>query len=129
MTDGTTYSYVVEAFDLAGNVSAPSLTTHVTTWNTIPPTAPSDVVATPTSSVLINLTWSASTDKIAIASYRVFRGTSATNLIQVATTYSTPTSYTSYPLTPSTIYYFGVEAVDTDGNVSPMSAVAKARTD
>lgn len=28
---GTTYSYVIKAFDFAGNVSAPSLTVHATT--------------------------------------------------------------------------------------------------
>jgi chitodextrinase len=128
LTDGTMYSYAVNAFDLAGNVSAPSLTVPVTTWNSIPPTAPTNLVATAVSCQQINLTWTASTDKIAISSYLVFRGTSANNLTQVATTYSTPTSYTNYPLTASTTYYFGVEAVDTDGNVSPMSAVVPATT-
>jgi len=128
LTNATTYSYFVEAFDLAGNVSAPSLTVPVTTWNSIPPTAPTNVAATAVSCKQINLTWSASTDPIAIGSYRVFRGTSAGNLAQVASTYSTTTSYANYALTPSTTYYFGVEAVDTDGNVSPMSAVVSATT-
>ena len=73
-------------------------------------------------------TWSAATDKIPISSYRVFRGTSANSLIQVGTTYSTPTAYPNYSLAPSTKYYFGVEAVDTDGNVSPMSAIGSAST-
>jgi chitodextrinase len=128
LTDGTTYSYFVAAFDLAGNVSGPSLTIHITTWNSIPPGAPAKVVAAAASTEQINLTWTASASKIAIGSYRVFRGASAGNLSQVATTYSTPTSYISYPLAPSTTYYFGVEAVDTDGNVSPMSAIVLATT-
>jgi fibronectin type 3 domain-containing protein len=128
LTDAATYSYFVEAFDLAGNMSAPSLTVHVTTWNTIPPSAPANVVGTPASCQEINLTWSAATDKIPISSYRVFRGTSANSLIQVGTTYSTPTAYPNYSLAPSTKYYFGVEAVDTDGNVSPMSAIGSAST-
>jgi chitodextrinase len=128
LTDAATYSYFVEAFDLAGNMSAPSLTVHVTTWNTIPPSAPANIVGTPASCQEINLTWSAATDKIPISSYRVFRGTSANSLIQVGTTYSTPTAYPNYSLAPSTKYYFGVEAVDTDGNVSPMSAIGSAST-
>jgi chitodextrinase len=128
LTDAATYSYFVEAFDLAGNVSAPSLTVQVTTWNTIPPTAPANVVGTAVSCQEINLTWSASTGQIAISSYRVFLGASASNLIQVGTSYSTPTAYNNYLLTPSTTYYFGVEAVDTDGNVSPMSAIGSAST-
>jgi chitodextrinase len=128
LTDAATYSYYVEAFDLAGNVSAPSLTVQVTTWNTIPPSAPANVVGTAVSCQEINLTWSASTDKIAVSSYRVFLGASASNLIQVGTSYSTRTAYNNYLLTPSTTYYFGVEAVDTDGNVSPMSAIGSANT-
>src|ERR1039457_3242974 len=128
LTGATTYSYVVEAFDLAGNVSAPSLTVHVTTWSTTPPSIPTNVGGTAVSCQEISLTWSASTDKIAIAYYHVYRGTSPTNLVQVGGTYSTPTSYPNYSLTPSTKYYFGVKAVDTDGNVSPMSAVVSATT-
>jgi fibronectin type 3 domain-containing protein len=128
LTGATTYSYVVEAFDLAGNVSAPSLTVHVTTWSTTPPSIPTNVAGTAVSCQEISLTWSASTDKIAIAYYHVYRGNSANNLAQVGTTYSTPTSYPNYSLTPSTTYYFGVEAVDTDGNVSPMSTIVAATT-
>src|ERR1039457_2741532 len=128
VTGATTYSYIVEAFDLAGNVSSPSLTASVTTWSTTPPSTPQNVAGTAVSCQELNLTWSNSTDPIAIGSYRVFRGTSANNLAQVGTTYSTPTSYPNYSLTPSTTYYFGVEAVDTDGNVSPMSTIVAATT-
>jgi chitodextrinase len=126
LTGADTYSYFVEAFDLAGNVSAPSLTVQLTTWSTTPPGAPTDVAGAAVSCQEINLTWLAATDKIAIGSYRVFRGTAANNLIQVGSTHSTPTSYPNYSLTPSTTYYFGVEAVDTDGNVSPMSTIMSA---
>jgi chitodextrinase len=128
LTSGTTYSYFVEAFDLAGNVSAPSSSVQVTTWSTTPPSAPANLVATATNTQEINLTWSASTDKVTIGTYHVFRGTSANNLTQVGSTYSTPTSYINYPLTPSTTYYFGVEAEDSDGNVSPMSKIVSATT-
>ena len=127
LTDGTTYSYAVESSDLAGNVSVPSQV-YVTTWNSIPPSKPTSLVATVVSRQQIKLTWSASTDKIAIAGYHVFRGTFPNNIVQVGITYSTPTSYTNYPLSPSTTYYFGVEAVDADGNVSPMSTIVSATT-
>jgi fibronectin type 3 domain-containing protein len=127
VADATTYSYFVEAFDLAGNVSAPSLTVSVTTWNNVPPSKPAKVVATAVSCQQINLTWSASTGKVAIAGYLVFQGTSASNLTQVGAT-GGGTSYTNYPLTPGTTYYFGVEAVDADGNISPMSNIVSATT-
>ena len=128
LTDATTYSYFVEAFDMAGNTSAPSLTAAVTTWNSIPPAAPSNVAGKAVSPQEISLTWSPGTSKIALGSYRVFRGTTATSLTQVAVTYSTTTSYNNYYLNPSTEYYFGVEAVDIDGNVSPMSPVVGVTT-
>jgi chitodextrinase len=128
LADGTTYSYFVEAFDLGGNVSTPSLPANVTTWNTVPPTAPTNLVGTAVTCQEIDLTWSAATDKVAIATYRIFGGTSASNLLQVGTMYSTPTSFSNYSLTPSTKYYFGVQAVDTDGNVSPMSAIISVST-
>ena len=127
LTDATTYSYFVEAFDLAGNVSTPSPTIQVTTWNNIPPSQPTNVVGTAVSCQQINLTWSASTGKVAIAGYLVFMGTSANNLTRTGAT-GGGTSYSIYLLTPSTTYYFGVEAIDADGNISPMSAILSVTT-
>jgi chitodextrinase len=128
LSDGTTYSYYVEAYDLAGNISAPSLEINVTTFNTIPPTAPTNVKATVVSSKQIQLTWTASTDKVGICCYYIFRGSSPQNLVQVGEQNSTPTSYGFYPLEPGTTYYFGIEAVDKDGNVSSMSQIVSATT-
>jgi chitodextrinase len=128
VSDGTTYSYFVEAFDLGGNVSAPSQSVNITTWNNIPPAAPTSLAGTAVSTQEISLAWTAAAGKVAISTYNVFRGTSPSNLAQVATLYSTSTSYINYPLNPGTKYYFGVEAVDTDGNVSPMSAIIVTST-
>ncbi len=124
----TTYSYVVKAFDLAGNVSSPSLPLNITTKDVAPPSVPSNLAATAVSSTQINVTWSASTDNIAIGSYRVFRGTSPSALSLAGTTSSTTKSFSSYTLNPATTYYFGVEAVDTSGNVSAMSGIILAGT-
>jgi chitodextrinase len=128
LTGATTYSYTVEAFDLGGNDSAPTLPISVMTRDVTPPTAPTNVVATAISAMKVTLTWSASTDNVAVGNYRIFRGTSPSALSQVATRASTPTSYTDINVTGSTTYYYGVEAVDTSGNVSPMSAVVSATT-
>lgn len=128
LTEASTYTYVVEAFDLAGNLSTPTLRIPVTTWDTTPPTAPQSIAATPGSCQKISLNWSASTDKVGIAFYRIYRGTFPGGLTQVATTYGTSGSYMSYPLTPATTYYFAVQAVDNDGNASPASGIAAATT-
>jgi fibronectin type 3 domain-containing protein len=128
LTGSTTYTYVIKAFDLAGNLSSPSLPISVTTKDITPPSAPTNVVATAVSCKQINLTWSPSTDDVGISSYRVFEGTSANALSQVGVTYPSPTTFTAYPLNPGTKYYFAVEAVDKSGNVSPMSATVSAIT-
>ena len=41
--------------------------------DTIPPTVPANVLATAFSSTQINITWSASTDNVGVAGYRIFR--------------------------------------------------------
>jgi fibronectin type 3 domain-containing protein len=128
LTQATTYNYTIEAFDLAGNVSTASPSTPVTTADVTPPTAPASLTATAVSCQEITLTWPASNDNLGIGSYRVFWGLTPTSLTQVGTTYGTTTTFNSYPLTPSTTYYYGVEAVDQSGNVSAMSPVASAVT-
>ena len=127
LAGATTYTYVVKAIDLGKNVSPPSLPLDITTKDAGPPSPPSNPVATVVSCTQINLTWSASTD-IDVTSYRVFRGTSPKALSQAGATYSTTTSFSNYALTPSTKYYFGVEAVDTSGNVSAMTPLVSVAT-
>jgi fibronectin type 3 domain-containing protein len=122
LTPGTTYYYAVEAADSGGDVSPMSGAISATT--PVLPSAPAGVTATPISSYKISVKWSASTGGLPIANYRVFRGTSAASLSQVATT--TNTSYTDTSLSPATTYYYAVEAADTAGDVSAMSAVVSA---
>jgi fibronectin type 3 domain-containing protein len=127
LTESTAYTYSIEAFDLAGNISVPSLRIGVTTADVTPPTVPGNVVATAASSQRVTLTWSASTDSGGVGSYLVFWGLSPAALIQMGRTAGTITSYTSYPLTGGTTYYYGV-AADKSGNVSLMSAIVPVST-
>lgn len=128
LTGATTYSYYLVAFDLGGNWSSPSLTVNVTTQDLTPPSAPPSVAATAATTTQINVTWAAATDDLAIGSYRVFQGTSAANLVQIALAPATTFSYSNYSLTPNTKYYYAVQAADTSGNLSPMSMIASATT-
>jgi|SRR5579871_185607 len=127
LTGGTTYSYAVSSFDLAGNVSIPQTVT-VTTRDVIPPAAPTNVVATVNNSKEITLTWSPSTDDTYIVAYQVYRGTSPTSLSQVSQAYPTSQKFISYPLTPGVTYYFAVTAEDSGGNFSPLSTIVSATT-
>jgi len=128
LTENTTYTYTIEAFDLGGNVSAPSLPLSVTTKDTTPPSTPANVAATANSCQSVVLSWSPSTDVVGIGGYFVFWGPSPATLVQLVRTPAAVTTYTSYPLNCGTGYYYGVEAVDTEGNISPMSTVISITT-
>ena len=125
LNPSTTYTYRVRALDAAGNVSAQSNAASATT-QAIPdnaaPTMPTGLAATPVSDTRINLSWSPSTDNVAVTGYRVYRnGTFLTSLGNV-------TTYQSTGLAPATTYTYNVDAIDAAGNASGVSAGASATT-
>jgi chitodextrinase len=128
LTAGTTYTYAIQAFDLAGNLSALSAPIEIQTRDTTPPPVPKHVVAQAVACTKANLTWSPSTDKVGVTWYLIFMGLSANSLNQIATVNSSITSFSDYQLSGGTTYYFGVEAQDKDLNVSSMSPVAQVTT-
>lgn len=128
LTEGTTYTYALEAFDLAGNVSPSTLSVEVHTKQVTPPTKPGSLTAAVVSKKQIDISWTASADNAGIRSYLLFQGTSPTALSQVAEMNGASTSHSVYYLTPGTTYYFAVQATDPWGNISPMSDIASATT-
>jgi fibronectin type 3 domain-containing protein len=120
---GTLYYYAVAAFDESSNYSTQSpQVTVTTTADTQPPTVPQNLSASGTSGTQINLTWSASTDNIAVYDYRVYRGTTSTSLTLIGS--SQTASYTdSSTLKAHQVYYYAVSAVDTSSNASAESSV------
>jgi chitodextrinase len=125
LSASTTYSYTVQAFDAAGNASAQSTAVIVTTPaapDTVAPSTPTGLVATAVSASRINLSWSASTDNVAVTGYRVFRnGALLLSLGNV-------TSYQDSSLIAGTTYVYTVRALDAAGNISGHSAQASATT-
>ena len=119
----TTYSYTVAAFDAAGNVSAQSAAATATTSpvDTVPPSAPTSLSGTSPLPTQVNLSWTASTDNVGVAGYRVFR-----NSVQVGT--ATATSYIDTGLAASTTYTYAITAFDAAGNVSALSTPSLAIT-
>lgn len=93
-----------------------------------PPTVPASLAASAVSSSAINLTWTASTDNVAVAGYQIFRCSSAacTPNVQVAT--STTASFSDTGLTASTSYSYRLKAYDAAGNFSAFSTAATAST-
>lgn len=92
------------------------------------PSAPAGVTATAVSKVQIIVTWSAAASGMPLASYSVYRGNSPASLTLLKTAGATQTSTTDYPVTPGTTYYYGIQAKDTGGNISPMSTVVAVTT-
>src|ERR1039457_7105469 len=121
----TRYYYGVEAADTSGNVSLMSAIVPFTTPRT--PAAPANLVVTAAATSRIGLTWSAAASGgLPVQYYQVFRGSSASNLSQLAVV--TQTSYTDTSVNPAVTYYYAVQAVDTGADLSPMSAIVSAET-
>jgi len=92
------------------------------------PTVPTNLKATAVSATQINLSWTASTDNVAVTGYRVQRcqGAGCTNYTTIAT--AKGVTYTSSGLTASTTYRYRVRAVDAAGNVSALTPGVTATT-
>jgi chitodextrinase len=70
----------------------------------------------------ISLSWTASTDNVAVTGYRVYRGGS------LLVTLGAVASLQNTGLSPSTSYSYTVQAIDAAGNASAQSAAASATT-
>jgi hypothetical protein len=85
------------------------------------PTAPTNLVATAVNSTQISLTWTASSDNVGVAGYKVFRGGS-----QIGT--SSSSAYSDTGLSSGTTYTYTVTAHDAASNTSTQSTPASATT-
>lgn len=87
-----------------------------TSGDVSPPTEISGLTAARVSDGSVQLSWTAASDNKGIASYRIFRSGG-----RVAAVSGSQTRYTDLPPSPSASYTYAIEAVDTSGNVSPVS--------
>jgi chitodextrinase len=127
----TTYRYRVRARDAVPNYSGYSSIMSATTpaaGDTQAPTAPTNLSATPVSSSQINLSWTASTDNVAVTGYLVERcqGASCTSFSQIAT--PAGTTHNDTGRSPSTTYRYRVRAQDAVPNFSSYSSIVSATT-
>jgi chitodextrinase len=127
----TTFRYQVRAKDAAGNMSTASTAITVTTSNTggdgTPPTTPTNVASTVTSSS-VSLTWTASTDNVAVTGYDVLRAPGASGGTFAVVGSPTATSFTDSGLAASTTFRYQVRAKDAAGNLSTPSTAITVTT-
>ncbi len=124
LSSQTTYNFRVRSTDAAGNLRVSTNNTLVTLAgpvDSIAPSIPTDLLANPVSSSQVNLSWTASTDNVAVTGYKVFR-----NGAQIATTSST--SYSNVNLVPNTTYDYTVSAYDAANNNSAQTAPTSTTT-
>jgi endonuclease I/chitodextrinase len=89
--------------------------------DTTAPTAPTSLAASGTTATTTNLSWTASTDNVAVTGYNVYQGTTLLNTV-------TGTTYNVTGLTASTAYSFSVKAKDAAGNISSASNTVNVTT-
>jgi hypothetical protein len=124
----TTYFYRVRATNGAGDSGYSNVSSTATLADTTPPSAPTNLTATATSSTQINLTWTASADNVGVTQYQIQRcqGPGCTTFAQVGT--STTPSFPDTGLLAATSYSYQVRALDAANNPSAFSSVATAVT-
>lgn len=116
LTDGTIYSFTIASYDTAGNQSGKSTSVNFRTLDITKPSAPTLLIAHDTTSSSVRLTWSGSTDNVAVTGYIIYRGTDSIGNIAHPNT-----EYTVSGLTASTSYSFHVNAYDAANNRSDTS--------
>ena len=121
LTDGTTYSYAVRAYDAAGNTSPASNTVTVTTFDVTAPSVPTNLAAQAFSSTQVNLSWTASSDNVGVTGYKIFRDGALVTTIA-------GTSYQDTGRSPGTTYSYTVLARDAAGNESAQTPSVSATT-
>ena len=125
LSPNTTYRLSLDARDGAGNVSIGSNQAVVTTTQgeSQPPTAPTNLKVTATTSSTVSLSWTAATDNVGVTGYDVLNAGVALNGSPI-----TGTTYTVTGLASSTTYKLTVVAHDAAGNTSPPSNEVSATT-
>ncbi|NDB63066.1 MAG: hypothetical protein EB170_04250 [Nitrosopumilaceae archaeon] len=124
LSTGTTYTYRISAINSIGTSSPSSETSATPTSSSTSgvPSAPTNLVATASSSSQINLSWGApsSNGGFAISGYKIeFKTGSGSYSTLVANTASTSTIYSHTGLSSGTTYVYRVSAINSIGTGSP----------
>jgi chitodextrinase len=121
LTEATSYDFRVRAVDAAGNQSAWTTLSNVVTLDVTAPTVPGNLAASSITATTLTLSWTASTDNVAVTQYEVQqRLASGVNgdYVTIATVAAPTVTLAVTGLTLAERYRFRVRARDAAGNVS-----------
>ncbi len=121
LTPGTTYSFTIKAFDLAGNSSSSSTVSVSTKADISAPTAPFGLKATSVTETEVALQWSPSSDNVKVRKYEIY----CDDQIVGSTV---KTTYVCKKLLPGKGMNYTIKAVDTSGLCSAASKSLKVTT-
>ena len=126
------FRYQVRARDAASNTSSftPPVTINVPACpnDTQAPTTPGIPTASGTTATQTTLSWSASTDNIAVTGYDIWRAPGASGGTFAVVGTSATTSFTDAGLSAGAAYRYQVRARDAAGNLSAFSALVTVTT-
>jgi endoglucanase len=132
LTSNSTFRYQVRARDAAGNTSgftSPVIaTTSGGTTDTQSPSVPGTPIASGITTSSVNLSWSSSTDNVAVTGYDIFRAPGASGGTFTSVGTSSTASFASTGLSANTIYRYQVRARDAAGNLSGFSGAVTVTT-
>ncbi len=119
LADNQTYHYQIVAVDQAGNRSGAGAELSVQTGDGIAPTSPDNLQVERQGDQSVRLTWSAASDNVGVAGYRVLRDGRllATALL---------TEFIDHSVESGNNYVYTVRAQDARGNLSDESNAAEA---
>lgn len=127
LTPATSYNYRVSACDAANNCSGQSalLTISTLTADTISPTAPVLLSVEAISATQVSVSWTASTDNVAVSAYKVYRAPGSL----AGQTGPSVTTFSDTQAVSGTSYNYSVAACDAAGNCAssaPLSITPSA---
>ena len=130
LNPSTDYSLTIRAIDAAGNISGDSnienfTTNSATIADTTPPSNPLNLEVSNITETSADLTWSVSTDNLAVIDYQVYNN----GILIMASTGGVNTTTTLTGLNPGTDYNISVRAIDAAGNISGDSNNVEFKTD
>jgi len=120
------YELVLTARDSSGLEGSTSISLPVNS-DSVPPSAPTGLVASAVAPGVVDLSWTAATDNGAVDSYILERlNPGGLDYVQISSLIET--SYSDLGLGGQQVYSYRVRAVDASGNLGPYSNVATVTT-